>query len=181
MIGHCVSASATQTHNSTTDWLMPIKCLLKEECAELLGVWIKTNSSQKAEHRTFTGRVDTTNNQYINPLIDLIAGCPTWGELRPSHHKAAPGAADIFLPGWPSETHTRAHSWSRFLATRSAEHLPELAEPHLEPRVGDVRVFEGQQLGAERALVVVNGFVNLQEGKQQRRLTALASHDVICL
>lgn len=43
-------------------------------------------------------------------------------------------------------------------------HLPERAEPHLETGVGDVRVFEGEQLGAERTLMVVDGLVNLQEG-----------------
>lgn len=35
--------------------------------------------------------------------------------------------------------------------------------PHLEPGVGDMWVFEGQKLSAERTLAVVDGLVDLQE------------------
>ncbi len=41
--------------------------------------------------------------------------------------------------------------------------LPGWAEPHLEPGVGDMRVFEREKLGAEWTLVAVDGLINLQE------------------
>lgn len=37
-----------------------------------------------------------------------------------------------------------------------------MEEPHLEPRVGNVRMFEGEKLSTKQTLMVLNGLVNLE-------------------
>lgn len=133
--------------------LQLFKRILNDERLELVGfneVMIGHGQRAPATHKgAFASLL-----WILQSIINNRPAHLTWDEPPPSHRTAAPEPADTSPLGWTAETHTQ-------VSLHPNNCVPEWAEPHLEARVGDMRVFEGEQLGAEGPLVVIDGLVHL--------------------